>query len=1022
MVAQISTDRYEAQTQAIARQLLSATRENRSFFAQMRDQMRWDDKLLAWTMGNPGLRVQLFRFIDCLPSLRSKAEIARHLQEYLGDETVELPAALKGMLNFANPDSVPGQLAATTISTAVETLAHKYIAGESIQQVLKTIERLRKDKMTFTVDLLGEAVITEAEAQSYFDRYLELMAQLTSAAQSWSTVPQIDQADGETLPKAQVSVKLTAFYSQFDPLDVEGSRDRVSHSIRLLLRRAKELGAAVHFDMEQYAYKDSTLAILKALLLEDEFRTRTDVGVTLQAYLRDSERDLTELVAWAKQRGTPLTVRLVKGAYWDQEIIKAAQKDWQQPVFNDKASTDANFETMTRLLLENHEHLYAAIGSHNVRSQAYAMAIAETLQIPPRRFELQVLYGMADKLAKAIVAKGYRVRVYCPYGELIPGMSYLIRRLLENTANSSFLRQNLEERPIEELLAAPGSQESGVRSQESGGDAETRGHGDAENLTQNSKLSPPTPHSPLPTPHFQNAPDADYADAEQRDRAVQSIQFVRQRLGKTYQPLINGEYVATETHINSLNPSNFSETVGRVGLISVEQADRAIEAAQAAFLNWKRTPPTERAAILRTAADLMTQRRDELAAWMVFETGKPLNEANGEVSEAIDFCRYYADEMERLDAGVAYDFPGETNRYHYQPLGIVVVISPWNFPLAIPTGMTVAALVAGNCVLLKPAETSSVIIAKLTEILIEAGIPSGVFQYVPGKGSTVGAHLVKHPYTNMITFTGSQEVGCRIYADAAILQPGQKHLKRVVAEMGGKNAMIVDESADLDQAVQGVVQSAFGYSGQKCSACSRVIVLEPIYNLFLQRLVEATRSLNLGRADLPSTRVGPVIDAAARDRILEYIEKGRQECELALEMSAPEGGYFVGPVIFHDVSPTATIAREEIFGPVLAVMRAQTFADALELANGTHYALTGGLYSRTPSHIEQARADFEVGNLYINRGITGAIVARQPFGGFKLSGVGSKAGGPDYLLQFLEPRVVTENIQRQGFAPIEGAD
>ncbi|MBD2022762.1 aldehyde dehydrogenase family protein, partial [Leptolyngbya sp. FACHB-36] len=251
---------------------------------------------------------------------------------------------------------------------------------------------------------------------------------------------------------------------------------------------------------------------------------------------------------------------------------------------------------------------------------------------------------------------------------------------------------------------------------------------------------------------------------------------------------------------------------------------------------------------------------------------------------------------------------------------------------------------------------------------------------------------------------------------------GQKHLKRVVAEMGGKNAIIVDESADLDQAVQGVVQSAFGYSGQKCSACSRVIVLDPIYDSFLRRLVEATRSLNLGPADQPSTKVGPVIDADARNRIGEYIEKGRLECDVALELPAPDSGYFVGPVIFRDVPPTATIAQEEIFGPVLAVMRAQSFADAIDLANGTHYALTGGLYSRTPSHIEQAQAEFEVGNLYINRGITGAIVARQPFGGFKLSGVGSKAGGPDYLLQFLEPRVVTENIQRQGFAPIEGAD
>jgi len=995
---------YEPKTQEIARELISATREGRSLFAQMRDQMRWDDKLLNWTMGNPGLRVQMFRFIDCLPALRSKPEIARHLQEYLGQEDVELPGALKGMLNFANPDSVPGQIAATTVSTAVETLAQKYIAGETIQQAIKTIERLRKERMAFTVDLLGEAVITETEAQSYLDRYLELMAQLTDAAKRWSMIEQIDRADGIDLPRVQVSVKLTAFYSQFDPLDEKGSQEKVSDRIRLLLRRAKELGAAVHFDMEQYQYKDITLAILKQLLLEEEFRDRTDLGVTLQAYLRDSLHDLKDLIEWAKERGNPVTVRLVKGAYWDQETIKSVQKDWPQPVFNEKESTDANFEAMTRLLLENHAHLYAAIGSHNVRSQAHAIAIAETLQIPRRCFECQVLYGMADKLGKAIADKGYRVRVYCPYGELIPGMSYLIRRLLENTANSSFLRQNLEERPIEELLAVPVNRE-GVRTQESEKTSELQSP-----VFSSSSLS------------FANVPDTDYAMASHRQEVWQALQQVRQQFGKRYQPLINGEYVNTQTTVKSLNPSNFTEVVGEIGLISVEQAEAAIAAAKAAFPAWKRTSARERADILRRAADLMERRRQELIAWMVLETGKVVKEADPEVSEAIDFCRYYASEMERLDGGVAYDYPGETNRYHYQPRGVSLVISPWNFPLAIPVGMTVASLVAGNCTLLKPAEVSSVIGAKIAEILVEAGIPQGVFQFVPGKGSTVGAHMVKHPDVHMIAFTGSQEVGCRIYREAAELQPGQKHLKRVIAEMGGKNAIIVDESADLDQAVQGVVQSAFGYSGQKCSACSRVVVLEPIYEVFLARLVEATRSLNLGIAEHPSTKVGPVIDGNAQARIKEYIEKGKLECELALELPAPEGGYFVGPTIFRDVAPTATIAQEEIFGPVLAVMRAKTFMEALAIANGTNYALTGGLYSRTPSHIHQAQQDFEVGNLYINRGITGAIVARQPFGGFKLSGVGSKAGGPDYLLQFLEPRVVTENIQRQGFAPIEGAE
>ncbi|PSM48764.1 L-glutamate gamma-semialdehyde dehydrogenase [Chroococcidiopsis sp. CCALA 051] len=992
MVLQAQPTTYEPKTQEIAKQLLAATRENRSFFASIRDQMRWDDKLLAWAMSNPGLRVQLFRFIDCLPALRSKPEIARHLQEYLGDESVELPTALKGMLNFANPDSMPGQVAATTVSTAVETLAHKYIAGENIQQTLKTIERLRKEKMAFTIDILGEAVITEAEAQSYLERYLDLMAQLAAASKNWKPVAQIDEADGEALSQVQVSVKLTAFYSQFDPLDAAGSAARVSDRIRTVLRKAQELGVSIHFDMEQYAYKDLIFSILKQVLQEEEFRSRTDVGVTVQAYLRDSERDTQDLIAWVKQRGYPLTVRLVKGAYWDQETIKAEQKHWQQPVFNDKAATDLNFEKITQLLLENHEYVYSAIGSHNVRSQAHAIAIAETLNIPRRRFEMQVLYGMGDKLAKALSDRGYRVRVYCPYGELLPGMAYLIRRLLENTANSSFLRQNLEERPIEELIAPPMVK-------------------NVETLHVTSLQKP-----------FHPAADTDYAAVEAREMSQQAFQQVRQLFGKTYLPLVNGEYVSTEEIIDSVNPSNFSEVVGKVGLLSVEQAEQAMQAAKAAFPGWKNTPAKQRASILRKAGDLMEQRRAELSAWIVLEVGKPVKEADAEVSEAIDFCRYYAAEMERLDAGYNYDVAGETNRYLYQPRGIAVVISPWNFPLAIATGMTVAALVAGNCTLLKPAETSSVIAAKLTEILVEAGFPKGVYQFVPGKGSKVGAHLVNHPDTHLIAFTGSREVGCRIYAEAAKVQPGQKHLKRVIAEMGGKNGMIVDESADLDQAVVGVVQSAFGYSGQKCSAASRVIVLDSVYDTFIHRLVEATRSLNIGATELPSTQVGPVIDGNAQARIREYIEQGRQEAKVALEIPAPDNGYFVNPTIFTEVPPTATIAQEEIFGPVVAVIRVKNFEEAIAVANGTDYALTGGLYSRTPSHIQMAQEQFEVGNLYINRTITGAIVARQPFGGFKMSGVGSKAGGPDYLLQFLEPRTVTENVQRQGFAPIEGAE
>ncbi|WP_342597459.1 L-glutamate gamma-semialdehyde dehydrogenase [Cyanobacterium aponinum UTEX 3222] len=1029
--SQLNPSQYEEKTQAIAQELILATRQKGNIFSRLKEQMQFDDKLMNWTMSNPGLRVQLFRFIDALPALQSKGEVMRHLQQYLTAEEVELPNELKGLLNFTEPNSPPAQIAASTITKAVETLAYKYISGETIKEVIKAVERMRKEKMGFTIDLLGEAVITEREAESYLQSYLDLITELSTQAQKWATVPEIDMADGENLPKVQVSVKLTAFYSQFDPVDPDGGKIKVCDRIRTLLRHAKEYGAAVHFDMEQYNYKDVTIAILQELLMEDEFRSRTDIGVTIQGYLRDSENDLRKWIDWAKRRGNPITVRLVKGAYWDQETIKSRQNHWTQPVFNQKPETDINYENLTRLLLENHQYLYGAIASHNVRTQASAIAIAESLGIPKRRFECQILYGMGESLAKAIVKKGYRVRVYAPYGKLLPGMAYLIRRLLENTANSSFLRQNSEEKPIAELIAPPrvtpptpltkgGENLDNLTKGEESLDNLNKGGDDRDSLNKGKESLDVM--AITKDKDFNPAPDTDYGREENLSKARQALTKVHNQLGKTYLPLINGEYVETETYIDSVNPSHPSEVVGKIGLISLSQADEAMESASLAFKTWSKTPVKERADILRKAGDIMEARRHELIAWMCYEVGKIIKEGDPEVSEAIDFCRYYATEMERLNRGYNYDVAGETDRYFYQPKGIALIVSPWNFPFAIATGMTVAALVAGNCALLKPAATSTVIGAKIAEILVEAGIPKGVFQYIPGKGSVVGDYLVKHPDIHLIAFTGSREVGCKIYADAAILQPKQKHLKRVIAEMGGKNAIIIDESADLDQAVAGVVQSAFGFSGQKCSACSRVIVLNSVYDSFVERLTEAVKSINVGDAKNPSTKVGPVIDATAQARILEYIEQGKKEGKLAIQVPTPETGYFVPPTVFTDISEDAVIAQEEIFGPVLAVIRAESFDNALKIANGTDYALTGGLYSRTPAHIDRASKEFEVGNLYINRGITGAIVARQPFGGFKLSGVGSKAGGPDYLLQFLEPRVVTENIQRQGFAPIEGAD
>jgi RHH-type proline utilization regulon transcriptional repressor/proline dehydrogenase/delta 1-pyrroline-5-carboxylate dehydrogenase len=417
----------------------------------------------------------------------------------------------------------------------------------------------------------------------------------------------------------------------------------------------------------------------------------------------------------------------------------------------------------------------------------------------------------------------------------------------------------------------------------------------------------------------------------------------------------------------------------------------------------------------------MRDRLFELAAWEVFECGKPWREATADVDEAIDFCEFYADEAIRLQSEHGIDVPGEENRFEYLPRGVVGVIAPWNFPLAILTGMSAAALATGNTVVMKPAEQSAVVAALLMDIFQEIDLPAGVLNYLPGRGEVAGAALVEHPDVSLIAFTGSRAVGLAINATAAEKsKQGAAQVKRVIAEMGGKNAIIVDADADLDEAVVGVMKSAFGYQGQKCSACSRAIVLAEVYDAFLKRLIDATRSLKIGPAEEPATSVGPVIDEESFRRIKSYIGIGKSEGRLVLGVDPGplvEQGWYIGPHIFADVPPSARIAQEEIFGPVLAVIRAADLTEALRIANGTDYALTGGIFSRSPASLDRARREYLVGNLYLNRAITGALVNRQPFGGFKMSGIGSKAGGRDYLLQFVLPRTITEHTVRRGFAP-----
>ena len=523
-------------------------------------------------------------------------------------------------------------------------------------------------------------------------------------------------------------------------------------------------------------------------------------------------------------------------------------------------------------------------------------------------------------------------------------------------------------------------------------------------------------------PAFKNEPVTDFSLRVNREAFETSLRAVRSSLGKSYPLLIGNDRPTPARILSRENPSHPAEIVGRVALGSAKEADRALTCAEEAGPSWKKLPPARRAEILRHAAQLMRGERLELAAWEVLEVGKPWLEADADVAEAIDFLLYYSEEMlrwtEQIHVG---QVPGEQNLYRHEPLGPGVVISPWNFPLAILTGMTAAALVTGNTAILKPAEQSSVIAYHLVELLRKAGVPPGVVNYLPGIGEEVGDYLVRSPRIHWIAFTGSAAVGLTIVEAAAAVSPGQRWVKRVIAEMGGKNAILIDADADLDEAVVGVVASAFGYQGQKCSACSRVVVLKEVSQRFLERLIEAARSLPIGPAEEPGTIVGPLVDKEALTKVQRYIDLGKKEGKLLFQGTVPEGleGFFAGPTIFSEVDPKAAIAQEEIFGPVLVVLEASSFEEALRIANDVPYALTGGVYSRSPSHIERAKEEFGVGNLYINRRITGAVVGRQPFGGLRLSGIGHKAGGPDYLLQFLQARAITENTLRHGFTPLE---
>lgn len=509
---------------------------------------------------------------------------------------------------------------------------------------------------------------------------------------------------------------------------------------------------------------------------------------------------------------------------------------------------------------------------------------------------------------------------------------------------------------------------------------------------------------------YKNESLTDFSVEANRQAYLEALKKVESELGKEYPLVIGGERITTEQKITSYNPSHKEQVIGSVSKANRGLAEKAMQVADENFEYWKKVHPQVRAEILFKAAAIVRRRKFELAAWLTFEAGKPWAQADGDIAEGIDFLEYYGRQMLELKEGKPLaQKHGQINKYEYIPLGVGVVISPWNFPFAIMVGTTVAAVVTGNTVLLKPASSTPVIAYKFIEILEEAGLPAGIVNYIPGSGNEIGDFLVDHPRTRFISFTGSRDVGLRINQRASVIQEGQIWMKRVIAEMGGKDTIVVDDDADFELAAQSIVSSAFGFSGQKCSACSRAVIVDDAYDLVLKRVIDLTNDLTVGDPTDENTFVGPVIDENAFKKITNYIEIGKGEGRLVAGGSSNQStGHFISPTIFAEVNPNARIMQEEIFGPVLAITKAKDFDEAIDIANNTMYGLTGAVISNNRFHLEKARSDFHVGNLYFNRGCTAAIVGYQPFGGFNMSGTDSKAGGPDYLTLHMQAKTISE--------------
>ena len=731
----------------------------------------WTGKVMDWSMKNEDFKVQLFRFVDVLPYLNTSESLLRHIREYFASSGSEVPSVLRwGAGKAGLGGALTAKIMGGAIRSNIESMGRQFIIGQNVKEAMGGLAKLRKDGFAFTVDLLGEASVNEEESDAYAAGYHEVLDALAEEQKKWPALSGNGPDDGMdwgSMPKVNISIKPSALYSRANPVALEDSVEGIYRRLAPLYQKTIDMGGFMCIDMEQLKYREITVELFKRLRSAPEFRHYPHLCLVQQAYLKDTEQAVRDLIAWARKEKLPIALRLVKGAYWDAETVFAKQCDWPVPVWTHKPESDLAHEKISRLILENHDIVYFACASHNVRSIAAVMEYARQLDVPEERYEFQVLYGMAEPVRKGLRNVAGRVRLYCPYGKLIPGMAYLVRRLLENGANTSFVNRIADTSlPLDELVADPVTAVEKLAQQEG-------------------QTGLPHPKIPLPRDLYGHGRDnsAGLDLANEHRLASLSSALLNSALQKWQALPMLEQSVAAGEMSPVINPAEPKDIVGYVREATPREVEQALESAVNNAPIWFATPPAERAAILHRAAVLMESQMQQLIGILVREAGKTFSNAIAEVREAVDFLHYYAGQ-------VRDDFANETHR----PLGPVVCISPWNFPLAIFTGQIAAALAAGNSVLAKPAEQTPLIAAQGIAILLEAGVPPGVVQLLPGRGETVGAQLTGDERVRGVMFTGSTEVATLLQRNIASRLDAQGRPIPLIAETGGMNAMIVDSS------------------------------------------------------------------------------------------------------------------------------------------------------------------------------------------------------------------------------------